>query len=99
MAVMAGALLMGATSAYYVARRTFGTKAKYEEPDLSAELPMVSLPAIVSDIDGVTLLFKENVPGSKETLEIVLAPLEKYQRRLPFTFFSNGGGTTEQMKA
>ena len=77
MAIMAGALLMGATSAYYISKRAFGRRVRYEEPDLSAELAQVTLPAIVSDIDGVVILSKDVVPGSKEALEKVLSPLQK----------------------
>ena len=39
MAIMAGALLMGATSVYYISKKTFGKRVRYEEPDLSAVLP------------------------------------------------------------
>jgi len=39
------------------------------------------------------------IPGSKEALEKVLNPLQKYERRLPFTFLSNGGGYSEYEKA
>lgn len=55
----------------------------------------MTLPAIVSDIDGVVVLNKNMIPGSKEALEKVLNPLQKYERRLPFTFLSNGGGYSE----
>lgn len=53
----------------------------------------------MSDIDGVVVLEKKNIPGGKETTQKVLAPVQKYQRKLPFLFMSNGGGCSEQQKA
>jgi len=37
-------------------------------------LPEITLPAIVSDIDGVVVEGKNMVPGSKEAMEEILTP-------------------------
>ena len=57
------------------------------------------MPGIVSDIDGVVVRANNTVPGSKETLIKLLTPSKQTQRRVPFTFLSNGGGYTEHLKA
>ena len=57
------------------------------------------MPAIVSDIDGVVIRAKDNIAGSKEAIEKVLSPVPKTQRKVPFTFMSNGGGCFEYEKA
>ena len=57
------------------------------------------MPAIVSDIDGVVVQGSAPTPGTKEALSQLLNPWLNTQRRMPFMFLSNGGGSTEQTKA
>ena len=60
-----------------------------------SEQAVVTMPAIVSDIDGVVVRSKDTVPGTKETLVKLLTPNETTGRKVPFTFLSNGGGYFE----
>ena len=53
------------------------------------------MPAIVSDIDGVVVKGYAPTPGTKEVLSQLLNPWLNTQRRMPFMFLSNGGGSTE----
>ena len=61
------------------------------------------LPGIVSDIDGVVLLGKKGVEGSKQALEKVLRPNKPVNpedgQGVPFFFFTNSGGYTEDQKS
>lgn len=98
MAVMGGAALFGAASLFYLGRRAFGSSAATED-DAPCTLPEVTMPGIVSDIDGVVVNGKNVVPGSKETLIKLLTPSKQTKRRVPFTFLSNGGGYYEHQKA
>merc|ERR1719464_1381093 len=64
------------------------------------ERGLMSLPAIVSDLDGV-LIKGENhlIHGSPAVLKKILAKHGKIGKQIPFTFLTNGGFRTEQSKA
>ena len=98
MAFMGGAALLGAASAIYIARKVFGGNNIVEE-EKKCELPTVYMPGIVSDIDGVVVKGNDVVPGTRETMIKLLTPSKTTERRVPFTFLSNGGGQTEHEKA
>lgn len=106
MAGLGAAALLGATGMLYMLKKTFSSGA-VTTPRLSVEdyqedqtsMREITMPAIVSDIDGVVIRAKENVPGTKETLEFILSPYKDTGRILPFVFLSNGGGTFESEKA
>lgn len=62
---------------------------------------IVAMPAIVSDIDGVIIKGKDQIPGARQTLETLINPVEFKDgstHRLPFVFLTNGGGITEKAK-
>ena len=102
--MMGTAALIGATTALYGLKKVFSTPEPlspfydYQDTDVSDQ-EIVTFPAIVSDIDGVVVRNKDCVPGTKETLIKLLTPYEETDRRVPFTFLSNGGGAFEGTKA
>ena len=62
---------------------------------------IVTMPGIVSDIDGVIVKGKDQIPAARETLETLLKPVEflnGQKHKLPFVFLTNGGGITEKTK-
>ena len=97
----AGAAVVGGTL-YFVKKKIWGSGPPPEEPEppaLPETVPEVTLPAIVSDVDGVVVRGKEPVPGAREALEKLLGPHRDTGRRIPFTFMTNGGGAYEAHKA
>ena len=102
----AGLLALGASYYFY---NTMKSKKQEPEPepvqpeafqdyedDEQCQLPEITMPAIVSHIDGVVINGDEPTPGTKEALSQLLNPWQNTQRRMPFLFLSNGGGVFEQ---
>ncbi len=56
-----------------------------------------ALPGIVSDIDGVLYRGKELIGDPLSVIRRVFSPVG--DKKIPFTFLTNGGGCTEQQKA
>mmetsp|Transcript_40033 Transcript_40033/g.52421 ORF Transcript_40033/g.52421 Transcript_40033/m.52421 type:complete len:86 (+) Transcript_40033:121-378(+) len=78
----------------------FGGESREEEvKSLPDSIPEITLPAIVSDVDGVVLRGKTPIEGSKEAVIKLLSEYKDTGRTVPFTFFTNGGGSLESYKA
>ena len=96
--LMYGGATVLACGALYFMKKALSRQSE-EDEDVPETLPQISLPAIVSDVDGVALKSKDPVPGTKESLTKLLSEHKDTGRRVPFTFMTNGGGAFETDKA
>ena len=97
--MLAGAAVLATGTLYYLKKKLLGTSKCKEIETLPESVPEVTLPAIVSDVDGVVLRGKEAVEGSKEMVVKLLSPHKDTGRSIPFTFLTNNGGCFESTKA
>ena len=100
MLMIGGMTMMAGSALYWIKKSLSGSKPKREEfPAVPDSYPMITLPAIVSDVDGVVLRAKDPVIGSKDCVVKLLSPFKDSKRSIPFTFFTNAGGAAESTKA
>ena len=65
MALFGGVALLGATTAMYAVRKIFGKRSSDEaDEEIKSDLPVVEMPGIVSDIDGVVVKGPVVIPGT-----------------------------------